>query len=79
MHRGLQVRVWVETVLAGISGFFLVLTILWHDWIEAFGIEPDGGNGALEWLIVAIFVVATVVFALLARADWRRVAATRGT
>ncbi len=29
---------------------YLALTsAAWPDWIEAYGVAPDGGNGSLEW------------------------------
>ena len=65
-------RFWLEVALAGIAAILFVLTLVWHDWIEAFGIEPDGGNGSLEWVVVGVFAVAALVCAALARAEWRR-------
>lgn len=65
-------RFWVELALAGIAAILFVLTLVWHDWIEAFGIEPDGGNGSVEWIMVAVFAVAALVCGALARAEWRR-------
>jgi hypothetical protein len=35
------------------------------------GLEPDGGDGTMEWLIVFAFGVVAVVFGLLARRDYR--------
>jgi hypothetical protein len=62
----------LKLALAGTSGFLALLTLVVPDWIEAvFHIDPDGGNGSLEWLIVAVFVAATAVFGLLARAELR--------
>jgi hypothetical protein len=68
----LRGRFWLELALAAIALVLFVLTLVWHDWIEAFGIEPDGGNGSLEWVIVALFAVAALVCGALARAEWRR-------
>jgi hypothetical protein len=68
----LRGRFWLELALAGIAAILFVLTLAWHDWIEAFGIEPDGGNGSLEWVIVGVFAVAALVCGALARAEWRR-------
>lgn len=68
----LRGRFWLELALAAIAVVLFVLTLVWHDWIEAFGIEPDGGNGSLEWVVVGVFAVAAVVCGGLARAEWRR-------
>ena len=68
----LRGRFWLEIALAGIAAILFVLTLVWHDWIEAFGIEPDGGNGSLEWVVVGVFAVAAIVCGALARAEWRR-------
>jgi hypothetical protein len=65
-------RFWLELALAAIAVILFVLTLVWHDWIEAFGIEPDGGNGSLEWVIVGVFAAAALVCGALARAEWRR-------
>ena len=65
-------RFWLEAALAGVAAILFVVTLVWHDWIEAFGIEPDGGNGSLEWVVVALFAVAALVCAALARSEWRR-------
>jgi hypothetical protein len=66
-------RFWIETGLAGVSGFLLVLTLITRDWIEElFDVDPDGGSGSLEWLLVAGLLVATVTFGLLARAERMR-------
>ncbi|HEY1366956.1 MAG TPA: hypothetical protein VGF23_07585 [Gaiellaceae bacterium] len=70
-------RFWSEVVLASASGFLFVLTLFWKDWLEAFGWDPDGGNGAVEWLIAAALLAAAFVFGALARREWRRTAATQ--
>jgi hypothetical protein len=69
-------RFWLELVLAGTSLVLLLLTLMWRDWIElVFGADPDHGDGSLEWLIVAMAAVATVVFGVLARLEWRQLRA----
>ena len=73
MRRHLRARFWVEAVLAAVSGVFLILTLLWKDWIEiVFGMDPDHHSGSVEWLIVAVSLVVTVIFYVLARLEWRR-------
>src|ERR1051326_2440338 len=50
-------QVAIDLILATVSGALFVLTLTVPDWIEAvFGIDPDGGNGALEFLLAATFL-----------------------
>ncbi|SES49277.1 hypothetical protein SAMN04487983_107718 [Streptomyces sp. yr375] len=66
-------RFWVETALGAVSGLLFLVTLIWRDWIElVFGVEPDAGSGAVEWLIVAVAALVTVLCVLGARAEWRR-------
>jgi hypothetical protein len=54
---------------AGILG---ILTIFWHDWIEALiGWDPDNHNGAVEWIVVVGLLVVAVALGLVARRHWR--------
>jgi hypothetical protein len=65
-------RFWIESLLAALSATLSVVTLVWHDWIEiVFGVDPDHGSGALEWLIVALAAGTAVAFAAIARAEWR--------
>ena len=75
MSRTLRTRFWIESALALLSGALTVLTLLWTDWIElVFRVDPDAGNGAMEWAIVVIALAATLAFAVLARVEYRRAA-----
>lgn len=70
----LRPRFWAEVVLGTLSGLLFVITLVWRDWIELlFGVEPDAGSGALEWLIVAVTALVTVLCALGARMEWLRI------
>jgi hypothetical protein len=74
--RALRPIFWVEAFLAAVCGISTVLTLLWKDWIEIlFGVDPDHGNGSLEWLIVVVSLAATVTLSALARHEWRQAAA----
>jgi hypothetical protein len=73
MH--LRFRFWVEAVLAALMTALFILTLVSRDWIERiFHVEPDAGSGALEWLIVATLLVASVALIAAARAEWHRAA-----
>jgi hypothetical protein len=66
-------RFWTEAGLGVLSGITLAATLLWHDWIELiFVVEPDGGDGTFEWLVVALLASVTVGCFLVARTEWRR-------
>ncbi|MGY1703309.1 hypothetical protein ACI79C_01955 [Geodermatophilus sp. SYSU D00697] len=70
-------RFWVEVVLAVTAAALAVVSLIWHDWIEIlFEVEPDGGSGELEWLLTAALAVLAVGFALAARVEFRRAAAS---
>jgi undecaprenyl pyrophosphate phosphatase UppP len=73
MPHGLRRRFLVETVAGSITGCLAVVTLFWHDWIEAvFGVDPDRGNGSAEWLVVVALFIVTVILAVGARLEWRR-------
>ncbi|MEO8220522.1 MAG: hypothetical protein ABI563_07025 [Specibacter sp.] len=64
---------WWEAVGALASAALLILTLVNREWIEViFGVEPDGGNGAMEWVIVIVLAVLTVLSVTLAGREWRR-------
>jgi hypothetical protein len=67
-----RLRFWIECALALLSGALLVLTLIEPEWIEViFKIEPDEGSGDLERMIVALSLVVTIVFVILASVEWR--------
>ena len=73
MPSGLRRRFWLESVFGSVTGIVAVITLFWHDWIEAvFRIDPDSRNGSAEWLIVLILLLATAMLASVARREWRR-------
>jgi hypothetical protein len=68
-----RTRFRIELGLAGLATVFLILTVVWEDWIEIiFGIDPDHGDGSAEWFIAGGAAVIALVFFVLARMDWRR-------
>ena len=73
MSRNLRRRYWLEITLAVVAGVLAILTLITREWIEIlFGVDPDGGNGSLEWALVAILAGAAVASALAARHEWVR-------
>lgn len=69
-------RFLLQSFVAGVSAVCFVLTLIRRDWIEAvLGVDPDAGSGALEWLLTGGFLVIALTCGLLARRQWRRLAA----
>jgi hypothetical protein len=74
VDRRVRARFWVEAGLAALTGALFVLTLFSHDWLEAFGFDPDNHNGTVEWLIVAALLALCLAFSFSARLEWRRAA-----
>ena len=53
-----------EIVLTSLSGALALLTLLWEDWLEVTGWEPDHHAGAVEWMVVAAFLLVGLVLGL---------------
>jgi hypothetical protein len=76
MDLRVRMRPWIEVIFASLTAIVGVLTAIYPTWIEVvFAIDPDKGSGALEWAIVGVCFVATVVSLIAARAYWREVRA----
>jgi hypothetical protein len=59
-----MVRMIVEFTLAAVFVVLAIVTAVNPQWIEAVSdIGPDGGSGALEWIIVAALGVLAVIAA----------------
>ena len=66
-----NVRVRLELGLAIASAALAVVTLISREWIEfVFGVDPDGGSGSLEWLIVALLLALSIAMYTIAR--WER-------
>jgi hypothetical protein len=64
-----RMRYRLEVIGAAVTGLAAAITAIVPDWIEeVFHVDPDSGNGSLEWLIVAALALATVTLSALA---WR--------
>lgn len=73
MNSTVQARFWLETMLASVSGFLVLMTVFWRDWIEALtGFDPDRHSGSVEWAIVAALLTIGVSAGVAARAEWFR-------
>jgi hypothetical protein len=71
--QALRNRSWVETALGAATTILTAITLISREWIEVvFGVDPDHGNGALEWMIIAVLAAASVAFGVLARVEWGR-------
>ena len=68
-----QRRVRIEVVLALLSLTLGVFSLFNPQWIEnLFETSPDAGSGSAEWSLALAFGIAAVVFAVVARFEWRR-------
>ena len=62
----------IETALSVVFAGLAIITAFWPDWIETvFRVDPDGGDGAAEWLVVAVLGVAAIAAFVLARRGYR--------
>jgi hypothetical protein len=69
--RRLRNRFRIEAALALLTLIAALTTLAWPAWIEALtGFERDGGSGTFELAIVAGLALASLAFALRARAAW---------
>ena len=73
MRHGIGAGLAVRLALAAGSAALFVITLMWRDWIEiVLRVDPDRGNGWLEWLIVLAALCLTLAFSVSARLEWRR-------
>jgi hypothetical protein len=73
MRRNLPVRFWIEAVTASLGIALLVLTLVSAEWFEALtGLEPDGGNGSLEWALPVVLLAISAASACFARRSYQR-------
>jgi hypothetical protein len=69
----LRRRFWLEVVCGSAGLLLFIVTLLSREWIEAvFRVDPDGGSGALEYLIAIGLLNVTVLSGFLARREWAR-------
>ena len=66
-------RFYFEVVLGASSILLLLVTLIWKDWIEiVFQVDPDAGNGSVEYFVCVVLMAAAACSAWLARTEWRR-------
>ena len=71
-------RFWIEAFCALAGAALFVLTLFSREWIElAFGVDPDGGSGALEIGIAIALLAGAALSAALARHEWHLAEARR--
>jgi len=73
MRRHLPVRFWIEAITASLGFAMLVLALVSTEWFEALtGLEPDGGNGSLEWALPVVLLAISAGSAFFARRAYQR-------
>ncbi|MGH2639107.1 MAG: ABC transporter permease [Rhabdochlamydiaceae bacterium] len=73
MKKRLRPIFWVESTLAALIAILIVATFIRNDWIEAiFHVDPDGGNGSFEKVVIGVLFVITLALFTLASFEWRR-------
>jgi hypothetical protein len=66
-------RFWLELIAFGASATLALLTLVWDNWIElTLGVDPDGGSGALEAVVVLLALGGVAVASRAVRREWLR-------
>jgi hypothetical protein len=68
----LPARFWAQISCAVLFGIAFAAALIDPEWIEAFGIEPDHGSGALEWGLALVLGALCVAFLLAGARTWQR-------
>lgn len=72
-------RARLQLVFAVISAGLTLLAAIVPVWIEEVtGLEPDGGNGELEWLLAVAFGLVSIVFGVLCYRTRQQLKLARG-
>jgi hypothetical protein len=73
MKKQLRKIFWWETAGAVACAVLFIVTLFNREWIEVlFGVEPDGGNGTMEWAVVVVLAALTLLSVTLVSREWRR-------
>ena len=71
--RQIGLCVWCVRSAALLAGCLALLTAVVPSWIEAvLGVDPDSGNGGLEWSLVALLAVVSLCLGLAGEREARR-------
>jgi hypothetical protein len=66
--RHLPARFWFEAITAAVGLGLFVLTLFTREWFEALtGLDPDGGNGAMEIALALGLLAISAASAFAAR------------
>jgi hypothetical protein len=70
--RLLRAKFWLEACAALAGALFFLLLQLSGTWVETvFGVDPDGGDGAVETAFAVLSLALTIALVLAARANLR--------
>ena len=61
---------WIVAAFGLVTGALFLLTLVQADWLEAIGIDPDGGNGSVERSVVGGLALLTIVLLSVASYQW---------
>ena len=68
----MRLQFWAALVAGGLSAVLAVVTLVSPEWIEfLFGVDPAGGNGGLEWIIVGAAAAIGIVCFWWAGVEWK--------
>jgi hypothetical protein len=68
-----RTRFFVTSVLASASGVLGIITLFWHDWLEACGLNLDRGDGSVERMVVVGLMTVAALLGVAAVAQWRSI------
>ena len=73
MKQGLRIGFYAETIIGVLATALFVYTLFTRDWIEmVLRVDPDQGQGWVEWMIVGGLLALALLCGYLARREWRR-------
>jgi len=71
-----RTRFRIEALAACAAALLAAVTLVWRDWIElVFRVDPDHGNGSVEWAAVGVLALVALALAVAARRELLRLRA----